>query len=271
MESFNRRSLIKAAAVLGGLSTIADFGDGMLAQTSTQSATTTRELDQRKEGIAKTAYTKEHAALLIVDPYNDFMSEGGKLFERTKETAMTVGFYDNMRRLIPAARAAGLRVFILPHHRFVEGDYNDWLAVNPSQEHGKTLKPFAVGTWGGEWHPEFGPRPGDIIIKEHWAQSSFANTDLDQQLKQHGIQKIILVGFIANTCIESTGRYGMELGYHVTLVRDATAAYSKEAMHAAHEVNGPTYAHALVTTSELIALLPNAKKESADLQAPKER
>jgi hypothetical protein len=32
------------------------------------------------------------------------------------------------------------------------------------------------------------------IIKEHWAQSGFANTDLDLQLKQHGIQKIVLVG-----------------------------------------------------------------------------
>jgi hypothetical protein len=107
-KRFNRRSLIKAAAVLGGSSAIAEFGDGMLAQTSTQSATTTRELNQRKEEIAKTPYTKEHAALLIVDPYNDFMSEGGKLFEKTKETAMAVGFYDNMRKLIPAARAAGL-------------------------------------------------------------------------------------------------------------------------------------------------------------------
>jgi len=44
------------------------------------------------------------------------------------------------------------------------------------------------------------------------------NTDLDAQLKQRGIEKIILVGFVANTCIESTARFGMELGYHVTLV-----------------------------------------------------
>jgi hypothetical protein len=30
----------------------------------------------------------------------------------------------------------------------------------------------------------------------------------------------------ANTCVESTGRFGMEFGYHVTLVKDATAAFS---------------------------------------------
>ena len=82
-----------------------------------------------------------------------------------------------------------------------------------------------------------------------------ANTDLDFQLKQHGIEKVVVVGMLANTCIESTGKFAAELGYHVTLVRDATAAFSAEAMHAAHEINGPTYAHAIVSTSELLAAL----------------
>ncbi|MFL6379670.1 MAG: hypothetical protein ACJ71F_03980 [Nitrososphaeraceae archaeon] len=31
---------------------------------------------------------------------------------------------------------------------------------------------------------------------------------------------------IANTCIEATGRLGMELGYHVTIIKDAIAASS---------------------------------------------
>ena len=91
---------------------------------------------------------------------------------------------------------------------------------------------------------------------EHWGQSGFANTDLDAQLKQRGIQKIILVGMVANTCIESTARFGMELGYHVTLVKDATAAFSREGMHAAHEVDGPSYAHAILTTEQLLVVLP---------------
>jgi nicotinamidase-related amidase len=106
-----------------------------------------------------------------------------------------------------------------------------------------------------EWHPDFAPRDGDIIIKEHWGQSGFANTDLDFQLKQHGITHIIAIGLIANTCVESTCRFAMELGYHVTLVRDATATYTKEMMHAAHELNGPTYAHAILKTSELVNAL----------------
>ena len=66
-------------------------------------------------------------------------------------------------------------------------------------------------------------------------------------------------GLLANTCIESTGRYAMELGYHVTLVRDATAAFMPEMMHAAHELNGPTYAHTITTTAELLRTLDNGE------------
>jgi nicotinamidase-related amidase len=50
----------------------------------------------------------------------------------------------------------------------------------------------------------------------------------------------------------------MELGYHVTLVRDATAAFTHEMMHAAHKLNGPTFAHSILTTAEVIAALPAA-------------
>jgi nicotinamidase-related amidase len=200
-------------------------------------------------------YEQTNTALLIVDPYNDFMSEGGSLYAATKETADAVGFYENMRTLIPAVREAGIQVFIVPHHRSRADDFEKWRHATPFQLQTKKMMSFAVDTWGGEWHPEFGPKPGDIIVHEHWAQNGFANTDLDEQLKQHGVQKIILVGFIANSCVESTARYGMELGYHVTLVKDATAAFNPEGMTAA-SVNAPMFAHAILTTNELLAGLP---------------
>ncbi len=65
---------------------------------------------------------------------------------------------------------------------------------------------------------------------------------------------------IAHTCIEATGRSATELGYHVTLVKDATADFSPEAMRAAHAINGPTYAHVITTTDELIAELTGASE-----------
>ncbi len=46
-------------------------------------------------------YTKDQTALLIVDPYNDFMTEGGKLYAAIKPTADASGLFDNLRRIIP--------------------------------------------------------------------------------------------------------------------------------------------------------------------------
>ena len=240
-QAISRRQLLELSVGLGGLASTS-----LLAQTPAN------------ESRSSAAYTKADTALLIIDPYNDFMSEGGKMYKQTLETATEVGFYANMRKLIPAVRAAGIRVFIVPHHKAVKGDYDGWYAVTSTQRGAGRAMLFEAGTWGGDWHPEFGPKPGDVVIKEHWAQSGFANTDLDQQLKQHGIRRVVLVGFIANTCVESTGRFAMELGYHVTLVKDATAAFSKEGMNAAIVVNAPTYAHAITTTAELVAALPKA-------------
>ncbi|MGW5249667.1 isochorismatase family protein [Streptomyces sp. NPDC004129] len=54
---------------------------------------------------------------------------------------------------------------------------------------------------------------------------------------------MVVAGLLAETCVEATARFAMELGCHVMLVRDATAALSPERMQAAHEPNGPTCAH----------------------------
>ena len=195
------------------------------------------------------------AYLGLAESAVEFLAEGGKVWPRVKEVAEQVGLIENLKAVVKTVREKGIQVFIVPHRRWEPGDYERWRHANPSQIAVGKRQTFAKGTWGGEWHPDFVPQPGDIIIKEHWAQSGFANTDLDQQLKQYGVEKVILIGLLANTCIESTGRFAMELGYHVTLVTDATAAFSQEMMHAAHHLNGPTYAHAILTTAELISAL----------------
>ncbi|BBJ47215.1 isochorismatase [Streptomyces antimycoticus] len=199
-----------------------------------------------------------HTAVLLVDPYNDFLSEGGKIWPRLEPIAEEVGLLHHLRSVVTAARESGVRVVFVPHRRWEPGDYETWDHPNPTQRAIMERHSFARGTWGGEFHADFRPRPGDIVVQEHWAQSGFANTDLDFQLKQHGITHVVMVGLLANTCIESTGRFAMELGYHVTLVRDATAALLPEMMHAAHELNGPTYAHAITTTDELTAAFKGA-------------
>jgi ureidoacrylate peracid hydrolase len=195
---------------------------------------------------------KHRTALLVIDPYNDFISEGGKLWDRLKPVADANNCVPHMLQVLKAARSAGLRVFYTLHHRYRPGDYETWEYIAPIQKAAWSRKTFEYGTWGGEIRPEFTPQPGDIVAQEHWCSSGFANTDLDLQLKQHSIHKLIVIGLIAHTCVEASVRYAAELGYQVTVVKDATASYSEEHMHAALDVNLPNYASAIVTANEVI-------------------
>ena len=90
------------------------------------------------------------------------------------------------------------------------------------------------------------------MAHEHWCSGGFANTDLDLQLKRHGIQRPIVTGLVAHTCVESTVRQAVELGYNVTVAKDATADYAEEFMHVALVTNLPNYASAIESTDEVI-------------------
>jgi len=97
------------------------------------------------------------------------------------------------------------------------------------------------------------------VALEHWCSRGFANTDLDLQLKKHGIHQLIVIGLIAHTCVEATARYAVELGYEVTVVKDATANYSDEEMHAALDVNSRNCASAIVATNEVVESISSLK------------
>src|SRR5215510_7930746 len=202
--------------------------------------------------MANLKFDKEITALLVIDPYNDFISEGGKVWDRLKGVAEANGCVPHMLQVLNAARQAGLRVFYAVHRRYRPGDYETWKYIAPIQKAAWTRKAFADGTWGGEIRPEFAPRAGDVVALEHWCSSGFANTDLDLQLKKHGIHELIVIGLIAHTCVESTVRFAAELGYEVTLVKDATADYTDEMMHSALHLNLPNYASAIVTTDQIV-------------------
>jgi len=200
-------------------------------------------------------YESDISALLVVDPYNDFISEGGKLWDRLRPIAEANGCVPNMAKVLRAARDARLRILYAPHRRYRPGDYESWRYIAPVQAAARRSRAFEYGTWGSEFRSEFTPAAGEFVASEHWCSSGFANTDLDLELKRHGIHKLIVIGLVAHTCIEATIRFAAELGYEVTLVADATADWSEEEMHAAVEVNIPNYASAVVNTSEIVEQL----------------
>lgn len=202
--------------------------------------------------MANVTYDKQLTALLVIDPYNDFISEGGKIWGRVQAVAEANGCVPHMLQVLTAARKAGLRVFYALHRRYRPGDYETWKYIAPIQKAAWQHKSFEYGTWGGENRREFEPQPGEIMASEHWCSSGFANTDLDLLLKNHGIHQLITIGLLANTCVEATVRFGAELGYEVTVVKDAVASLTEEEMHAALEVNIPRYASAMVSTNQIV-------------------
>jgi nicotinamidase-related amidase len=201
-----------------------------------------------------TRYVASRTGLLIVDPFNDFLSSNGKLWPRIEAVTEPSDLVGNLRTLIETARQVGVIVMYLPHRRWREGDFDGWRHPTPWQLTIDREALFADGTWGGDWHPELAPQPGDVIIQEHWGQNGFFNTDLDLQLKQHRLDSIIVAGMAANLCVAATARYGAELGYHVTLVRDATAALDVVSATALED-NVRTFAHSILSTAEIVGAL----------------
>jgi ureidoacrylate peracid hydrolase len=100
-------------------------------------------------------------------------------------------------QVLSAARKAELRVFYALHRRYRPGGYETWKYIAPVQRAAWLHQAFENGTWGGEIGREFEPQLGEIVALEHWGSSGFANTDLDLQLKRHGIHQVIVMGLIA--------------------------------------------------------------------------
>ena len=96
--------------------------------------------------MADLKYRRDATCLVVVDPYNDFISEGGKLWPRVREVAEANGCVPHMIQVLGAARSAGIRVSFSPHHRWRAGDYETWKFWAPIQEAAARSKVFADGT-----------------------------------------------------------------------------------------------------------------------------
>lgn len=199
-------------------------------------------------------YGANRTGLLLIDPFNDFLSDGGKLWPSVQASVAPVDLVDHLKQLVAAARDAGVTVLYVPHRRWREGDFDRWRHPTPWQRTIDREALFADGSWGGDWHPELEPQPDDVVIQEHWGHSGFFNTDLDMQLKQRGIQNLIVAGVPADMCVTATARVGAELGYRIVMVRDAIAALNVDAQNAAHAVVS-TFAHVVVDTAGVVDAL----------------
>jgi ureidoacrylate peracid hydrolase len=146
--------------------------------------------------LAVLIYEKDLTGLLLIDPYNDFTAEDGKLWDGVKAVPKQTTVSPTCSQFCRphAPRNCGSS---LPHPRYRPGDYETWRYIAPTQSGAWHRKTFENGTWRGEFRAEFLPLAGEIVALEHWCSSGFASTDLDLQLKKHGILKLIVIGLKA--------------------------------------------------------------------------
>ncbi|XZE51526.1 isochorismatase family protein [Planctomycetaceae bacterium SH139] len=70
---------------------------------------------------------------------------------------------------------------------------------------------------------------------------------------------IVRVGIATTSCIEATDRSAVDLGYHVTLVTDAVATFSRKEHHTTVAEIYPQIAHAVLDTNQLVNALQTEK------------
>ncbi len=172
------------------------------------------------------------AALLVVDMQNDFCARGGLVDKGGRDISAVQDMARNLPRLIKSARDAGaLVVFVRSVYTTEDNrDLSDvWLEqAARRQGGGYTQTPVCrEGSWEGDYYGELRPLPHDIVVTKH-RYNAFHKTDLDTILRANGIRTIVVTGVSTNVCVESTVREGFMNDYYVVLVRDGTAAYSRE-------------------------------------------
>lgn len=192
-------------------------------------------------------------AVVLIEYQNDFTSEGGVLHGAVQDSMDKTGMLDNTKRLVDAAREAGVTVMHAPI-TFAEG-YNE-LSSHPYG----ILKgvvdgnAFVKGSWGAAIVDDLAPAEGDIVIEGKRGLDTFASTNLDFILRSKGIRTIVLGGFLTNCCVESTMRSGYENGYQVITLNDCTAATSHEEHDNALAYDFPMFSQPM-TADDFIAQL----------------
>ncbi len=195
-------------------------------------------------------YPRAKTAILIIDPVNDFLSEGGAAWEMTKGTVEHNDVVKHLRQLIDGAHERRIPVLFGPM-AYTEEDYAEHQLQKRSGINRIMYekKMFLAGSWGADFHPDLQPSAGDIILEPHKTTDVFM-TDLPDQLERLGTTHLVIAGMAANLCCESTGRHAVERGFDVTYLSDAIGSESMPSYEASIRLNYPLLSNAVITVEE---------------------
>ena len=207
----------------------------------------------RLKGERATSFVPEQTALVVIDPVNDFLSEGGADWDMARSTVERHDVVGHLKQAIEGARERGVPVLFAPMAYTAEDYENEELqrrsGINRMMFEKKM---FLAGSWGADFHPDLRPNDDEIVLLPHKGIDVF-ETDLPDHLERLGTTHLVIAGMTANLCCESTGRHAMEHGYDVTFLRDAIGADTLAAYQASIRVNYPLIGNAVLKVAEFLA------------------
>jgi nicotinamidase-related amidase len=97
--------------------------------------------------------------------------------------------------------------------------------------------------------PELAPQPGEPVLI-NWIVGAFTNSGLDQVLKAHGVDTLVMVGCATHIAVYTAALQAVDMLYSVIIARDACTSpqLQKKAEEVVLDIMGPNIA--LVTTTE---------------------
>ncbi len=213
----------------------------------------------RLKGERGTKFMREQTALLVIDPVNDFLSEGGADWDMTRSTVQKHDVVGHLKQAIEGARQRRIPVLFAPM-AYTSEDYENEQLQRRSGINRMMFekKMFLAGSWGADFHPELRPQEDEIVLLPHKGVDVF-ETDLPDHLERLGTMHLVISGMTANLCCESTGRHAMEHGYDVTFLRDAIGADTLAAYEASIRLNYPLIGNAVLEVAEFLAALDAAR------------
>jgi len=145
-------------------------------------------------------------ALIIVDMLNDFVD--GKLANPKAQAIV-----EPLQRLLAHAREDGwVVVFSNDAHHSDDPELKVW------GEHAM------AGTPGADVIPQLVPREGEIVSPKR-DYGAFDGTGLDEQLKERGVDEVVIAGQHTHICVRHSSYGALRRGYDISIPREAVCAF----------------------------------------------
>jgi nicotinamidase-related amidase len=193
------------------------------------------------------------SALLILHYQNGLVRhEGVFAFSGSAAQVEKHNCLEKTAAVIGASRAAGVPV-IYVNIEFRPGFPELKKPTYPLIESIQERNAFLRGSWDAAIPDELKPEEGDIIVI-NFDSSAFSHTDLDCILRARGTKQLFLAGIATNWIVESTTRYGAELGYDISVLADCCQGFSDE-LHDFAIANTLPYYATITESADFIASL----------------